>query len=128
MQKEMNQHPSRIREGIRNRLLNILYGDFIRFRRDPDMGEMILHMTFLPPNDQLHFLSAEMEKRHAAITRILQDGIESGELKGDPHTLAAMLMGISTMVILEHVFIEKHSLTRRNAGRFVDIFLRGAQA
>ncbi len=38
MQKEIDPHPSRIREGIRGRLLDILYGDFIRFRRDPEMG------------------------------------------------------------------------------------------
>jgi AcrR family transcriptional regulator len=117
---------SRVRGGLRSRLVRILYDDFRHVRQDPIGVEMVLRMIFAPAEQRPYFnYIAEMGKKRALITRVFQEGIKDGEAEGDPQRLATALMGISTIAILENLFTGRRILTRRSAEKYVDILLHG---
>jgi TetR/AcrR family transcriptional regulator len=117
---------SKVRGGLRSRLVRILYDDFRHVRQDPIGVEMVLRMIFAPAEQRPYFnYIAEMAKKRALITRVFQEGIKDGEAEGDPQRLATALMGISTIAILENLFTGRRMLTRRSAEKYVDILLHG---
>ncbi len=117
---------AKLRGGLRSRLVHILYDDFLNVRRDPVRVGMILRMIFAPAEDRPYFdYIAEMEKKRVLITRVFQEGIEAGEVQGDPRRLATAMMGISTIAILENLFTRRRTLTRHSAEKYVDILLHG---
>jgi TetR/AcrR family transcriptional regulator len=117
---------SKMRGSLRDRLIRVLYGDFQEVRKNRASTEMFVRMVFAPaeehpPVDHLK----EMNDQRDIIAAIFQEGVEAGEVFGEPHRLATTLMGISTIAILENLFTGRNTLTRRSAEKFIDIILHG---
>lgn len=117
---------SNARGSLRQKLTRILWNDFRECREDPVRIQFILRMVFSPEEQRPHFNSIEeMERQRQVIAGVLQEAVEAGEVRGNARDVATLLMGMSLITILEHVFTGRPTLTRRNAEKYVDVLLRG---
>ena len=111
---------------LRERLVRMVQTDFRSTRDDPVRTMFLLRMVFSPVDQHPLFdIVKEMEKERDVIARVLQEGIDSGILKGNTRDLATALIGMQLIATLEHLFTGRATLTRRRAEKYVDVLLRG---
>jgi len=117
---------SKVRGPLRQRLTRIVYEDLKSTLDDPLRVQFVFRMIFSPEGKRPEFNALEsMERQRDLFAGIFREGIACGKLQGDPHHLATMLMGINLVLVLEHLFTGRPTLTRRNAERVVDTLLEG---
>jgi TetR/AcrR family transcriptional regulator len=117
---------SKTRGSLRDRLVRVLYNDFQEVKKNRASTEMFVRVVFAPAEEHppVEHLR-ELEEQRAMIANIFAQGVATGEVAGEPHRLATVFMGISTIAILENFFTGRNTLTRRNAEKFIDILLHG---
>ncbi len=112
---------------IRERLVRIAYDDLRAARSDLIRTQLIFRMLFSPEGKRPYFnYVKESERQRDVIAKVIQEGIEAGELRGNARNLATALMGMDLIAILENLFTGRATLTRRTAQRHVDLLLDGA--
>ncbi len=117
---------SKVRGPLRQRLIRIVYEDLKTTLNDPLRVQFVFRMIFSPEGQRPEFNALEsMERQRDFFAGVFREGIASGELRGDPVHFATMLMGINLMLVLEHLFTGRPTLTRRNAEKVVDTLLEG---
>jgi len=120
---------SKVQGPLRQRLARIVYEDLKSTLDDPVRVHFIFRMIFAPEGQRPEFNALEsMERQRAFFAGIFREGIAAGELEGDPRQLATFVMGINLVLVLEHLFTGRPTLTRRNAEKIVDTLLEGCSA
>ncbi len=115
---------SKARGGLRARLTRMLADCFRAAREERARVEFLLRMILVPEQRLPEFdYLREFEEQRAIIARMLREG--GGRLRGDPHRLAAVVMGVEFFTILEHFHTGRAVLTRRNAAALVGVLLDG---
>ncbi len=118
---------ARAQGNLRERLINVTFADFRAARKDPVRVLFLLRMVFSPEERRPHFNYIEqMERERELLAGVFREGIESGELRGDPKRLATALMAMRLFAILENLFTGRATLTRRRAAEMVDLLLEGS--
>ena len=125
-QRKTMLRASKMRGSLRDRLIRTLYNDFQEVKKNRASTELFVRMIFAPEEEHppVDYIK-EMEDQRGIIAAIFQEGVDAGELVGEPHRLATVFMGVSTIAILENFFTGRNTLTRRSAERFIDIILHG---
>ncbi len=121
-------HLLKLRGRLRSRLSNMLYCVIRRSLKDGNGTEMILRLIVTPGDKCFHLISADIDAIRALIADAFQEGIDSGELRGDPRQLATALMGFGIFAIMQNAFKDNRFLTRKNVEDFVDILLQGSKS
>jgi len=117
---------SKVQGPLRQRLIRVVHEDLKSTLDDPLRVQFVFRMIFSPEGQRPEFNALEsMERQRDFFAGIFREGIASGMLQGDPRYLATMLMGINLVLVLEHLFTGRPTLTRRNAQRVVDTLLEG---
>jgi AcrR family transcriptional regulator len=117
---------SKVQGPLRQRLIRVVHEDLKSTLDDPLRVQFVFRMIFSPERQRPEFNALEsMERQRDFFAGIFREGIASGLLQGDPRHLATMLMGINLVLVLEHLFTGRPTLTRRNAQRVVDTLLEG---
>jgi TetR/AcrR family transcriptional regulator len=111
---------------LRQRLVRIVWDDFLSVKKAPVRAQFLLRMIFSPEGQRPYFdYIRESERQRRTIAGVIQEGIDTGELSGNAKDLATALMGMDLMAILEGVLTGRATLTRRAAERNVDLLLNG---
>jgi AcrR family transcriptional regulator len=114
---------------LREKLINYLHSEFRDTLKKPALTRFLFRIMFSPSEDNPFFNFIEEFKRQRQV-------IGSFFLAGDPSVrdrreaqfYATVLMGMELIAVLEHFFTKRPTLTRRNAGRYVDFLLRGCNS
>ncbi len=114
---------------LRGRLVRIVHEDLQAVKKFPIRARFVLRMIF-SPEEQLPYFDyvRESERERDLLAAVLQEGIDEGLIRGDAKDLATSLMGMDLMVILEHLFTGRSTLTLKRAERNVDLLLKGCSA
>ena len=117
---------SKVQGPLRQRLIRVVHEDLKSTLDDPLRVQFVFRMIFSPEGQRPEFNALEsMERQRDFFAGIFREGIASGLLQGDPRHLATMLMGINLVLVLEHLFTGRPTITRRNAEKVVGIILEG---
>ncbi len=117
---------SKVKGPLRQKLIRIVHEDLKSTLDDPLRVQFVFRMIFSPEGQRPEFNALDsMERQRDFFAGVFREGITSGELQGDPRHLATMLMGINLVLVLEHLFTGRPTLTRRNAEKVVDTLLEG---
>ena len=114
--------------GCRDRLQALIRNTFEHTERSPRATALILQLCFSPSQhgpqiDKDRFVLG----RFGRITRIMRDGLESGELAGgSAETLAVAFSGIMDMHLMAKTYQSHGTLTPELGDELVDLFLQGA--
>ena len=120
---------SKVRGPFRQRLTRVVYDDLKSTLDDPVRVQFVFRMIFSPEGQRPYFNALEnMESQREFFAGIFREGILAGEVDGDPRQLATFLMGMNLVLVLEHLFTGRPTLTRRNAEKIVGILLEGCCA
>jgi TetR/AcrR family transcriptional regulator len=115
---------SRIKGSLRQKLIHISYNDLCAAKASPARIRFMLRMIFAAEEQRPYFnFIEEMEKQRQVIAGVLLEGIQAGEMDGDPRQLATALIGMNLIAILENMFTGKPTLSRKSAENSVDILL-----
>ncbi len=116
-------------KGVSNRLRAIVRGTFAFCAADPRVPQLMFQTTFGPTVSELtDFLQAVSDLRFGVVVRVIQEGIDTGELHGgDANSLALLLCSImdyhaNVLTRLPHA---ASRLTPELADSLVDAFLFG---
>jgi AcrR family transcriptional regulator len=111
---------------FRERLVKMVYSDLRSTKEDPAQVRLVFRMLFAPEEQNPDFsFVEEMEGQRGLIASVIQEGVDSGQIRGNADELAGSLIGMQLVAILEYIFAGKSSLTKRRAERCVDLLLRG---
>lgn len=114
---------------FRQRLVRVVYEDLKSTIDDPVRVQFVFRMIFSPEGQRPDFNALEnMERQRAFFADIFREGIAEGKIVGDPRLLATLLMGMNLVLVLEHLFTGRPTLTRRNAEKVVGALLEGCSA
>jgi AcrR family transcriptional regulator len=117
---------ARTRGTMRERLVRMIWTDFLSTKEDPLRKMFILRMVFSIGEQQSLFdFITEMEKERRLVSAVLQEGIDAGNLQGNALELATIMLGMPLIATLEHLFIGRPPLTRRRAEKCIDLLLQG---
>jgi AcrR family transcriptional regulator len=117
------------RGSLRERLVRMVQTDFTSTKSDPLRTKFVLRMIFSPGEQHPLFdYIKEMEKERRLIASVIQEGIDSGTLRGNARELATTLMGMQLMATLEFLFTGRSTITRRRAEQCVDVLLQGCMS
>lgn len=114
----------------RDRLNALISNTFERTERVPQATALILQVCFTPPQrgpqlDKDVFVLGRFQR----VTRIMQDGLESGELAGgDAATLAVFFSGMMDMHVMAKTYLPTSKLSAEFGKRLVDLFIQGASS
>ncbi len=80
-------------------------------------------MMFAPEGEypRFNFLE-EFKRERSVVAGFIREQDRDGNRR-DPELISTALMGVMLMQILEYLFTGRHTLTRRNAERLVDLLL-----
>lgn len=116
-------------EGCVHRLRAILRGSFAFCAADPRVPRLMFQTHFGPPIPGISEFMAEVAKlRFLLVTRVMQDGLDSGEIAGGD---AASLSLVFCCVMDQHLNVlarlpnARERLTPQLADGLVDVFLFG---
>jgi AcrR family transcriptional regulator len=111
------------------KFIEVLGADFALIRRDPALSRLFFRMAFAAEKDspEVNFVAFGQEWQQI-LAGIARDGVQRGELRGDPGEIAEALMGIHLLYTLSFLLIGKPKLDRALARRMVDLLWRGCGA
>ena len=111
---------------FRDRLVRIVYNDLRATRESQAQVRFVFRMIFASEDQNPYFnFVDEMRSQRRLLAEVIQEGIDSGEVRGNANELAGALIGIQLMAILENILVGRSSLTKRRAERCVDLLLGG---
>lgn len=115
---------SNSRGSLRDRLVPYVDSEFRNCRKDPSSVRFMFRMLFSPEEELPYFnFIDEFQRQRDVIAGFIRERIDAGERLPDPELTASALMGMMLIQILEYLFTGRRTLTRRSAGKLVDILL-----
>lgn len=112
-----------------DRLVEMMSAGFAFVGHSPDTIRLILHIFFAPPGQGPKLAKNNLwySCRFQHIVRVMQDGIDSGDLApADPETLAWVFTGIMDMHVMTKTNLPEAALKPELAEGLVSLFLAGA--
>ncbi len=114
---------------LRERLVRIVHEDLQAVKKSPTRARFVLRMIFSPEEQRPYFdYVRESERERDVLAAVLQEGVDTGQIRGNARDLATCLMGMDLMTILEHLCTDRRTLTLQRAEKNVDLLLNGCLA
>jgi len=114
--------------GCRERLTALIHSTFEKAQDQPVGVRFIMRFYMAPPDGEMR-VDKELfvQKRAEILTKIMQEGLDAGELSGnDAATLAVFFFSLMDMQILAMARKDEHQLTEELADGIIDFFFKGA--
>jgi AcrR family transcriptional regulator len=114
---------SNFRGSLRDRLIHYVSSELRNCRKDPDHIRLLFRMMFSPEGAYPYFnFIEEFQRERKIIGGFIRENSPK-QRSSDPELVATALMGMMLIVILEHLFTKRRTLTQNNAKRLVDLLL-----
>jgi AcrR family transcriptional regulator len=114
---------SSFRGSLRDRLILYVSSELGNCRKDPDHIRLLFRMMFSPEGEYPYFNFIEEFQRERKIVAGFIRENNPERRSSDPELVSTALMGMMLIVILEHLFTKRRTLTQNNAKRLVDLLL-----
>ena len=114
-----------------NRLKALIQRVFDRVENSPETVQLMLRYFFAPPaNEEIGSIREKLiHERFLRLIRIMQDGLDCGELKsGDGASLALAFSGIMDMHVMVRAGNPEPKLTAAHGEALVTLFFEGANS
>ena len=112
---------------VRERLEHFVFSEFCDTKRDPSGVRLVFRMMFAPEEGYPYF---NFVKEFLSERKIIADCIRAGRggamEKSRAETSASAVMGMMLLLVLEHLFTGKNTLSRKNAGNVIAQLLPGS--
>ncbi len=114
---------------VRERLVEFVSSEFSDCKRDTNSIRLIFRMMFSPEEGYPYFnFVEEYIQERGIIADCIRGGEEENEVRKDPELTSTALMGVMLVEILEFLFTEKNTLTKKNARELIDLLLPAPMA
>ncbi|MFO7974015.1 MAG: TetR/AcrR family transcriptional regulator [Candidatus Hydrogenedentota bacterium] len=129
MVKEMDTVLERV-EGCRACLETLICTAFERAEQNLDVVRLLVHVIFFPPGQGPDMTNEPLlEERFVRLVRVMQDGLDSGELAGgDPEALALAFNAFMDFHAMAKSRFPAITLTADLGKALVDLFMYGASS
>ena len=109
---------------VRERLEHFVFSEFCDTKKDPSGVRLVFRMMFSPEEGYpyFNFIEEFLSERKIIAECIRRDYSRAME-KGKAETSATAVMGMMLILVLEYLFTEKHTLSRKNARNVIDLLL-----
>jgi AcrR family transcriptional regulator len=109
---------------VRERLEHFVFAEFGDTKRDPSGVKLIFRMMFSPEEGYPYFnYVEEFLSERKVIAECIRSGYGRAMEKGKAETSATAVMGMMLILVLEHLFTGKNTLSRKNARDVIELLL-----
>jgi TetR/AcrR family transcriptional regulator len=110
----------------REKIIELLAANFAGTVRNPSLSLMFFRMIFAREKESPAIDYLEMGLDWIRLVEgIVAEGIQRGEMRGQPWEIAEVLMGIHTIYAMSYLLTGQPTLDRSLARRIVDLLLQG---
>lgn len=114
-------------ESTREKIKYLISGTFVNIIKDKEFILLLNAVYYGPPNGAPFFDFDSYKTRfHNVMSRILKEGIRSGEFKkGDASDMAWVVQGVLRIAIDDQILNEPRAIDQNRLGKLLDLVLDG---